>query len=157
MKVSLYCKRCDEVTEQEHMERRLCICTCGQENYLGGRKRKDCCRALVELKADKKVYGAVEFDAAELNAPLHVKKARTLKLVKQEMADLKKAASQLMRRKPASRRGRQPALTMQQAEEVKRLGHAKLGAVAIGLRFGVTAQVIRRVLTGKGAYNGNRA
>jgi len=112
MKVSLYCKRCEEVTEQEHMERRLCICTCGQENFIG-----------VNHKS---------------------------KTIDTRTSTMNGAGKKLPR-------GRQPALTMQQAEEVKRLGHAKLGAVAIGLRFGVTAQVIRRVLTGKGAYNGNRA
>jgi hypothetical protein len=41
MKRTLYCKNCKTETEQEHIERRLCICTCGEENYIGARRPKE--------------------------------------------------------------------------------------------------------------------
>jgi len=43
MKRTLYCKNCKIYTDQEHIKGRLCICACGQENYIGGRKRKEQC------------------------------------------------------------------------------------------------------------------
>lgn len=35
MKKRAYCKSCGEYTEQEHMERKICVCRCGQMNTLG--------------------------------------------------------------------------------------------------------------------------
>lgn len=64
MKKTLWCRKCQAVTEQEHMDRRLCICTCGQENYLGARIPKPRPEKIPGKRGRKPVLSVLQIEEA---------------------------------------------------------------------------------------------